>query len=602
LPAPSISDKTADPSYKEWFKFKLTIRDRQGNILHIVDQFEDVDYNEGLNLFRLSCLTGTFQTGLFDLAFYDNERIIDMTQVGLGNIVEIEGSKRQDTFKHIFYGFCREIEPTRPGGDILRWRMTGFGSGIILREILMNITRKAKLFDIENLGVNPRDSATQANVLVEDILSNSEFMITGNTALKDLIGCTLNGISAQAVDTVPFLDALNGQSETIIRTICDTVGLVYGLDADNDFYLRYPSAVHSGITIKNLQLGEAYNNQDYAINTAYIVGPYAAPISIRTEDGFANIVRSTALQNRDFISGSSTNSGFKSLAFQALAQRFIPGSLGFSNLAFLLSKVGTVESPKNRINGAILLESTEEIKPSNVQVATFHIALEDVPIDSPAPVEDLDFNLIKENFDPLAPHWVALYVTNSFEWDEDNTPRWHHNGDFVTAGQYSAVATGTSRQTSDPPWQIFPSGPTFAYAAFQTLRHEIVASDPFSVDKYGPIMMDVPNDFIDDTFTMNKYVNTQLSIASVPQIRYSPLIVRIPNDMVFKENTQATFLDQKISATNFVNRQVGIQQVAWNWDAYTTGRPGIKTCELTVLGNYDWYVESEPLTVCQSLQ
>jgi len=525
-----------------------------------------------------------------------------MSQVGLGNIVEIEGSKRQDTMKRIFYGFCREIEPTRPGGDILRWRMSGFGSAIILREILMNVERKARLFDISNLGVNPRDPATQANNLLTDIMSNPDFMIQGSTALKDLIGCTLDGIDPQAIDTVPFLDAVNGYSDSIIRTVADTVGMNYGITPDNVFYLRYPNSVHSGVTVKVLQIGEAYNNLDYAFNTAYVIGQYTAPISIKVEDGFGNIVRSTALNNRDFIGGSSNGDGFKSLATQALGQRFLPDSSGFFGLAFLLSKIGDPQSPMNRLNGAILEESTDEIKPSNVKIATFHIALEDIPDTTPIPVENLDFKLINPNFDPLKPCWAVLYVTNSFEWTEESCPRWHHNNDFVTPGQYSAVATGTSRATSDPPWQIFPSGPTFAYSSFQILRHEVVASDPFSVDKYGPIMIDVPNTFIDDTYTMNKYLNTQLSIASVPQIRYSPMQVRIPNNMTFQENTGISFLDEKIGANNFVNRQAEIQQVSWNWDAYTHGRPGIKTCELTFLGYYDWLVESEPLTICQNLQ
>ena len=599
MPAPSINDKTADASYKEYSKFKLIVRDRQNNILHEVDQFEDTNYNEGINLYHMDCTTGAFQTGFFNLAFHDTERIIDMSQVGLGNIVEIQLSKRQDTMKNIFYGFCREIEPLRPGGDVLKWRMSGFGSGIILREILINIERKARLFDITNLGVNPRDPATQANTLITDILSKPEYVIHGNSALKDLIGCTLNGIDSRAIDTVPFLNALNGQSEAVINTVCDTVGMVSGLDADNDFYLRYPSVVHSGVTLKVLPIGQTYNNNDYAFNTAYVIGPYTAPISIKSEDGYANIVRSTALQNRDFLGGISGNANsFKSLAFQALSQRFIPGSLGFHGFAFLLSKIGDPESPLNRINGAVLTESTAEIKPSEIRVATFNIPLESIPDSSPLPVEPINMKIIS-SFDPSAPHWVTLYTTNSFEWTEDKTPRWHNNGDDVTEGQYSAVAVGASRQTSDPPWQIFPSGPSFAYASFQTLRHEVIASDPFAIDKYGPIMMDVPNDFIDDSFTMNKFVNTQLAIASVPQIRYSPLTVRIPNDMAFKENTQVSFLDEKIGADNFVNRQAGIQQVSWNWDAYIHGRPGIKTCELTILGYYDWLTESEPRAICQ---
>jgi hypothetical protein len=600
LPAPSVEDKTIDPSYKEWFKFRLTVRDRQGQILHIVDQFEDVEYNEGLNLFRLTCSTGSAQTGLFDLAFYDNENSIDMTKVGLGNIVEIEGGKRQDTMRHIFYGFCREVEPTRPGGDVLRWRMSGFGSGIILREILMNVTRKARLFDIENLGTDKHDSATQANVLIEDILSKPEFMIEGTEALKEIIGCTLNGISAQAIDTVPFLDALNGTSDAIINRVCETVGMVCGLDSENDFYLRYPTSVHSGINMKVLQIGEAYNANDYAIDTAYVIGPYAAPISIKQEDGFANFVRSTALNNRDFVGGSSEDKGFKTLAFQALAQRFIPGSLGFNGLALLLSKVGTVTSQKNRINGAIFKDTgiATNIRPSSIKVATFHISLDAIPLETPRAIEDIDMNIINKNFDASAPHWLMLYMR---EGDEENTVRWHHNGDFLSPDQYSAIAIGTSRDTTDPPWQIFPSGPTFAYASFQTLRHEVVASDPFSVDRYGPIMMDVANDFIDDTYTMNKYLNTQLSIASIPQIRYTPMQVRIPNECWFQENTQITFLDPKIGASNLVQRQAGIQQVFYGWDAYSTGRPGIKTCELTILGYYDWLTESEPLAICQGI-
>ena len=589
-----ITDKCSDVSYRNRSKFKLIVKDRlDGSTLHTVDMFQSLSYNQGLNLYEVHCTPGLDAAGEFSYSFNDREHIIDMNKVGKGNIVILQVAKQSATdYENIFYGLCRDMTATRPAANILRWTMTGFGTQVIFNEILCTFIRSAERLSLQDPRPRINDDKMRGFNLFTDFLTNKDVPIYGDKSLADIGGFTTNGIDPNVRDVVTAISAKNQYASSISKTITDSIGAISGIDANNDAYLRYPTKKHLNVTVKVPQSKTEFTT-DYGFNTSYVIGPYSAPQSLQLPD-YANIVTGRATIERQFLDGSDSgdSDSVKTTNGQALGQRFIPSSLGFKDIALYLKKIGDPTSSKKRLNGSIILDHGNT--PTNgKKVAQWYINLDDIT-SSPSAVSPAEIKILTKTIEASTPHWIVVYEragNNSGDFDPENTIQWINNGDTTTPGQFSAIAQGGDKDATNLQWQVFPNGPTFAYSLFQVTRRQSFAVDPLAIDRFGPIMVPIDATFIDDSFTLNKFLHVDLQQRSRPKINFSEIVATIPNNVNFKPGYMVTFLDPvnpMFTQDKYI--QPLISRVTWDWNALTEPQ-GARTVKLLLSARYDWVSE-----------
>lgn len=591
------TDLCSSASYKKPARFKVIIKDRiNGSTLYSIDQYLGLVENEGLNLTQVNVKTGMDIAGECTLSFFDHRRLVDLKKVGNGNIVIVQLAKDDPAdFVNVFYGFCNDMVPIRSGGTSLKWQMHSWGSQIIFNEILCNYTRAAKKRSLLDPRPQIDDVAMRGWKLYRDFVTKRDVPIYGDFSIAEIGGMTTNGISDKVKAFIGGIDAKIQYASTIHRTLIDAVGAIGGVDANNDIFYRYPTRVHSGITVK-APVSKADADSDYGALTSHVIGPYTAPRSTNLDD-FANIITGRATIARNFLNGTPGDDGEDNLVFQALAQRFIPSSGVFDDIALWLKKIGEPTSSKNRVNGAILLD--QDFRPSSKRVAEFSISLDAIDDDFKA-IYPTNLNITSKKIDINKAHWIVLFERSghhSGDSDPDNTIAWGTNGDTTTPGQYSAIAHGGDKDADlSHLWVVFPAGPTFGYATFQVKRRQSFAVDPLSVDKFGPKMVPMDSTFIDDDFTLNKFLHIELQERAKPKILFPPIVCTIPNNKVFREGEMVTFVDENNPMFTLSKYQQGlISQVEYNWDIADFSQPntplGIRTCRILFTGRYDWISE-----------
>lgn len=591
------TDLCSNASYKKPARFKVIIKDRiNGSTLYSIDQYLGLVENEGLNLTNVNVKTGMDVAGDCTLQFFDNRRMIDLKKVGNGNIVIVQLAKDDPAdFVNIFYGFCNDMVPIRSSATTLKWQMHSWGSQIIFNEILCNFTKSAKKRSLLDPTPQLDDPDMRGYNLYRDLVTNRNVPIYGGKSIQEIGGMTINGIDHKVKSFIGGVNAKIQYASTIHRTLLDAVGAIGGVDANNDIYYRYPTRVHSGITVK-APVSQADADKDYGAMTSYVIGPYSAPRSTNLDD-FANIITGRATVARNFLNGTPGDDGEETLVFKAIAQRFIPSSGVFDDIALWLKKIGTPTSSKNQVNGAILTDNN--FRPSTKSVAVFSISLDAIEDDFKA-IYPTDLTVKSNNIDITKAHWIVLYERSghhSGDSDPDNTVAWGTNGDTTTPGQYSAIAQGGDKDANlSNLWVVFPAGPTYGYATFQVKRRQSFAVDPLSVDRYGPKMVPMDSTFIDDDFTLNKFLHVELQERAKPKILFPTFTCTIPNNKVFREGEMVTFIDENNPMFTLAKYQQGlISQVEYNWDINDTTQPytplGIRTCKLLFTGRYDWISE-----------
>jgi hypothetical protein len=587
-----ITDRCSAASYHKPSKFKLIVKDYfDKSTLHTLDMFQPLDYNEGLNLQTVQCNPGFDTAGTFSFSFEDNEHIIDTKKVGKGNIVILQHAKDSAAdYENIFYGYCRNLNLVRTATSLQHWEMTGFGSQVIFNEIMCTFIKSAKKTSISDPRPVISDVDMQLAILYTKFVTDPDVPIYGDRSLVDIGGFTYAGIDPQCKEVVTSINATNQYAGTIHKSMLDSVGAIGGVDANNDIFVHYPTKKHLDVTVK---APTSINDKfvDYGAYTSYVIGPYNAPQSLQLPE-YANIITGRATINRTFLNGESGSDGVKTLNGQAIAQRFLPTSLGFKDIAFYLRKIGNPTSQKSRVHGSVILDNDNSPE-GGKKIAKFYLSLDSIK-ETATVVTPSVFKILTKTIEASTPHWLVLYEragNNSGDFDPDNTIQWLHNNDFTTQGQFSAIALSGKHEAEDLSWQIFPNGPTFSYSLFQISRRQSFAVDPLAVDRFGPIMLSIDSSFIDDSFTLNKYLHVELQGRSRPHIGFSEMTVTIPNNKVFKPGYMVTFLDENSTMFTIENYvQPLISQVLWNWDAKTEPL-GPRTCKLLLSARYDWVSE-----------
>lgn len=610
---------TSDVSYYTPLRPKLQIMDNKASTTYYTyDSFNPLA--NSLKVIQSVVTLGTNQTGTFSYFLEDTGGLIDRTKIKVGNKVIISAGKTSSYYYPLITGYVRNVTVFRDDTNVLLYNFSGYGSQIICSERIIDFQKLGARDSQGNPVASTTDQSTLAYNLVKTVFEGSSIIpLSSAPTLQQQGNFTENGIDTRVNNNVfgivePLVDA-----STVLGKIADDSGAIWGIQND-DIFFRYPTAIHSGITLKN-----GVSASDLADKTSYFTAGYSYTESIDQANGFANRLwlKGGAIANNPSTSSASKTS-FTTLFDKDIAQQIIPSSVQLKNLALTLSLAGTGGAPGNQnqfLTGALIQDPGTGF-PNGAKVADFSIPLSSIPA-TPSSVFDLNYKWYVQTLQPSAAYWIVLYAKGT---DDANTVQWYNDGDTTTENRFSATRQVTLDPTTEARsqfplkndtggWAVSETGPIYSHDFFENVRVLTEASDPNSMDQYGPnggpceAIIEVP--WITDNQSMQTFASAILQQTAKPVRQFNCQAVTIPNNCVFYPGTLIDINDSLGGIAPPKNLSAEIQQVTYTFTAIgassgitainnapTAGtiRPahplGATTADLLLTSYYDYLLDS----------
>lgn len=586
-------------AYYKIYSPMLQLFDKDWNILFTYDSFAG---SNPIHLEYLDCEATVGSTGTWSAIINDYEKSLDRNTLGIGNRVIIWKGQNASSYTRIFTGVCRYDENVRNRGDALSYLLTGYGTQYIVNERVINFAKSAPRKDaLTSTGSYIFDVNMQANNIVRAIVSDPNSQPVAHPTIQESGNFDLSGIDARVDNFIPAIFLPYIDANIALDQISTLVGGEWGVDYNNRFYLRFPDTGADVDTI-TIKWKPDYVNDDPSLTAYMVSGEQRYGRSMRKEDGFANRLFALTAAKQLINSSSQATGGSDDLSSKAIAQRIIPGSAKFRDLALSLSKVGAPDTSSDpNLHGKIVLDNGNDSPNMRAMVGQFDIPLDDIPGGS-SPSTIYKFNVTyasRVNVVPSLKYWLVLYQVGELN-DQNNTIRWYHNNDYTTDNQFSASKSpGTVHDDSNEEigWMVSDTGPTFAYAAFSSLSHVSIAWDARSIDRWGLVDGFVNNSSISDFDTMNRYLYAILQFSAKPKLMYTLTNVSMPlgNNIIPGQLVQ--IVDDVSGLTRAKNRFAEAMSVRYEWGSKggTAGggssAAGTNLCTTSLLGYYNFLTE-----------
>jgi hypothetical protein len=507
--------------------------------------------------------------GTFEVMIEDSQKLIDRTTVGLGSRFIIDVGKTPTSFQNIINGYCKRVETKRDDTGTLIYVFQGYDAQIIFNERIVDFQKQAARQSLGSNVASPIGNNTSAYQLVRSLLEGSGHMpIKGLPSIVAGSGLTENGLDPRVDTFIPAISQPLVEASAVMDTIANESGSIWGVQ-NGDIFLRYPTHVHTGVTIK-----DTMEEHDPINKTSYINGAWDFIDSIDQQDGFCNglFLKGATISGtpdvHSLITGGST-----SLYNKDVSQQIIPGAARLKNLALLLQKTGTGGSEHQQyVTGAIVHDLNGQ--PTGSKIMDIKIPVTSIDV-TPTAVFDFNTKFAISDVQVNSPVWIILYAKGT---SEDNTIRWINDGDTNTPNRYSGHRTVSLDPASEnrvtPPlkndsigWIVSDSGPTYTHSFFQGVRTLSYVSDPQSQMKYGIVeaVQDVP--WIQDNPTLQTYAGNVLSITAKPIRKFQMAQVTIPNDFIFLPGQQISIIDTLSGVTAPKALDAEIQEVRYTFTA-----------------------------------
>lgn len=613
---------TSDTSYYTPLRVKVQILDNFATTTYYTfDSFQP--FSSPLNVLQVTVSLAVNQNGTFTIFIEDDKQVIDRTKIGCGNKVIITAGKTSAYYYPILTGYVRSVTVYRDDTGILYYQLGGYGSQIICSERIVDFQKLSSRVAQGVASASTVDQTMLAANLFKTVFEGSSILpLSASMTLQQEGQFTENGIDPRVNNQIgsivlPLVDAAS-----VLNRIADDSGAIWGIQGD-DIFLRYPTAKHSGVTIKN-----GVGATDLADKTAYITGGYSYSESTDISSGFANRLwlKGGAIANNPSTSSTSTSS-FTSLFNKDIAQQIIPTSAQLRSLALTLSLQGTggAAGTSNQFVTGALIQDRGTGSPSGAKIADFSIPLSSIPA-TPQSVFDLNFKWYVATLQPLMAYWLVLYAKGT---SDTNSVNWYNDGDTSTPNRFSATRqvsldpttearTGFPLKSDTAGWSVSTSGPTYTHDFFENVRVLTEASDPLSMQKYGPqggpteVVMDVP--WISDNQSLQNYATAILAYTAKPVRQFTLNAVTIPNNFVFVPGMLVDLVDPLGNIAPPKTISIEVQQVSYSFTASgnvsssTLGQSsapsgtgsagrlshplGVTTVDLLGLQYYDFLVDS----------
>jgi len=576
---------TSDDQYIEPLRVKVVFNDRKDTITYYT--FDSFVYPNTINIMYVDVSLGIGQTGTFKIEIEDSAKAIDYHAL-LAMKIYIYAGKTQQSYTPLIVGVIRSVEQSRDDTGLQTYILSGYGLAIVFNETVVNWRKSAFRQSLDSLNPSLQDISHEANNLVRHLVTSRDvFPLQNSESIIERYNLSADGIDIRVKDFLSTVNEQNVESSHTMNLLSNAVGGMWGVDRFGRVFYKYAQFEYSPIVVK-----DTVESTDLADRTSYFAGPWKRLISIKKEDGFSNrlFAKTSSQTIETFIELNSQ--GSTPLLDKAAAQMWVPSASKFTNMGFLLRKVGDPKStPRNIVQGRIVHDNGGY--PTGAEVISFTIPIEDIKR-TPTPIYQFDINFAGVDVTVGQKYWVILFRRGS---NNKNYVEWLHNNDFSTnteaINRVSAISDPNGDYSSWPGlrWNLHTSGPVYAFATFDSLSHLVYAEDPVSVDRYGPIENFIDVRGLDDNRTIDKYLHTYLQFSARPIIFYTINRVTIP-DSLFMPGQLITIVDNLGGMERSKNISAEIQEVRYEFNVAEDGL-GTRFCEIRPLGYYDHLFDLE---------
>lgn len=536
---------TADYSYSLPLRARLTFKTRDGaTTLFTYNSFSNTN---PIKVTYLDTDNAIGENGTFTINIEDSTGIIDASTLRKCKVY-IELGKFPTNLQHFMIGLGNIFTIGRPATRFKQYTITGFGTRYRATRLFIHRRQASNIVSIDDPKVTG-DPNYNANRLVRDALEKLSWRPLRDRTIKAITGWLTTGISSKVNINIPVINAPFTYLSDFMDQICAITGAVWFIDYSSGaevFYLSYSPDLHTGITIKSGDLKVPAT--DPANLTSYIKTAFNVTDESTGEAGNASRLYTSTIIDQTTVSSSFVNKGSTTLDFKAVGQQVIIDSDArrLDSLAFVLSKVGDPQSPKDRVNGAIILDSGN--KPMGTVLQKFEIPLSSIEAEPQTMfVNDIS---IKESLleGGQKKIWLVLYQRSGITGDPAHNPahtvRWHHAGNLNASPAlttYSGTANEGDRDKTLT-WSTTNLGPTYTYSVFSDIRRlQSRTNEEVAQDDLTEVF--IPTDFLTDPSLISQYLSVQLSQISKARRSISEFRVTVPNNYLFRPYQIVSFAD-----------------------------------------------------------
>ena len=535
-------------------KPRITIQSRDGSDTYFTyNAFLNTPSPQGLKVVYVDAEKAAFETGTFNLVIEDSHGLIAKDRLSHMRVL-LEFGKDQDHFIPFMAGFSDHYEINRPQNFYMEHKLSGPSTKSNLSNVFLLVRRGT------DKKRNPDYAVGQ---LIIDIIRKRKSRPLNRNDFEEVFGIATDMVSngGRIDDDVneTFYSRVNEVFTTLwdfIERMSALTGASWDLEYENDpsgtfaeiFSMKYPGKRHTGVRIKSIDLAASNDNRK---KTSYLIGPFTVTEDSTLDAGVATTVYTVTQIDQQVINSQNTTGGFSDLSNKALAQQVIilNDQRRITDLMFILSKIGNPESPKNRVNGDIVMDDSAN-RPLGQTICTFNIPLDDIKT-SPRSIFVNDVDVKVRFLEGTNKVWLRLFQRSGTKGnpntDNLNTIRWHHNN-FFQAGQpvYNAVAPGGDYSTKATlNWGTpLNSGPVFCYSLFSRINKLVARTNPVMEKRIG-----IKEQFIDTSFlggsTEEKqaFLSVYLNKVSKARMSVSNIQCTIPNQYLFQPYQIVSFED-----------------------------------------------------------
>jgi len=510
-----------------------------------------------LNVIYADAERASGETGQFNVIVEDCAG--DINKDRLRNcVVRLEFGKTTTTMIPYFMGYADVFEIREPRSYYMEYLLSGPSTKVRAAELMLLVRKATNNMNDANFGI--------AN-LIMDMIKKRESRPLNDKDIRTIWGVVADLVShgggiQDSINDIKF-PAISEVFTTLwefIEKMASASGANWDIDYDSNFgeilMFKHPSATHSGIRVKTVNLATAL---DDPLKTSYIKNGFTISENSTSDVGTATRAYTSTNIERLRVAGSSVNQNFLDLSNKAIAQQFIiqNDQRRITDLDFILSKYGEPEVDTGVVHGDIVMDINNT--PTGLVIATFQIPLDIIQTTATTIfVNDLDTDI---GFLPGATKiWVRLFQRSGFDGSPNNnifnTIRWHHNNVFATTQTtYTSTAVGGEySKKATLPWETDNKGPIFACGVYSKInrlqaRTNQSAARTLRLKEKFYDTSSIGSDFQ----SINRILALTLARVSKTRRSVNSLEVTIPNNFLFRPYTGISFEEPRSNTFQDLN-------------------------------------------------
>ncbi len=492
------------------------------------------------------------ESGTFTILIDDSNNVIPKED--LHNCkVYIRLGKSTPTLDYFMIGYTDVFTVDRPVTRNQVYRLTGFGSAIQASQLMIHRRETYRKDESDAKIYNIVDNALTKRLWRP--------LKDKDVSIQDLTGWSRDGISNKVNTVYTVLNKPFTYFSDLLNEFCDITGAVWFIDftgGTETFTLTYNSDLHTPIVIKSGDLMDRVN--DPGATTSYIINAFSIEDNSTTEGGAATRLITVTAQDEVQIFEQDDNNGSTNTTSRAIAQQVIIDNdvRRIESIELLLSKSGDPSSPKDRLNGDIVLDNGAN-KPSNQVLDEFNISLGS--IESNAKFQKVEVDISAKDLDVAQSKiWVRIFQRSNEE-DVDGNPdgngnpnpgtehtiRWRHNNVFNTNQVlYSGTSTnklGDADLKDSFTWNTTNLGPLYALRINSNIRRLFARTNKGAASRIRLREQFINTDFLSDPQDVSRYLSLNLSQSSKGRRGIADFRVTLPNNFIFKPHQWVNFSD-----------------------------------------------------------